>query len=405
MIPMSMRGNLRVSARKIKSSSFLFVLLLGTFPVFARESSAPSVTKSARWFRSNAGGMTLEEVSSRTAALHNEYALLIDFARPGDLPQLLTPFFRNEYQIEIHALYTRGEESRRQWIFRDTRGVTRLVSVLNRDRSAPEPASDEPAAEAESDEAGEASGSDAPTGRAPWGFIEIYNENYRIIEEYMFSDDGEETIIIYSYRGGLLIKAEGRRKNEVEGDENITNTFTDNYRYNRSLSLRSINRLYHEDITALPVRLAFPNRVLDLATQEDFSGDRLAWNPEFFGDFAIRAGYRIEFSTDERGRILTQTLLDNTDTVIWVIQNTWSGNRISSSVKTEGEDTWLIEYEYDGRGDRILERDLRNGVLERMVYAEDGRDVEELYIDGDVVLRAIWEDGRKISENRIRRNR
>ncbi|MDR0584317.1 MAG: hypothetical protein LBG57_08240 [Treponema sp.] len=388
----------------------LSIFLLGNFPAFARE-NGPPVTASARWFRSNAGGMTLEEVSSRAAALHNEYALLIDYARTGDLPETLSPFYRSEYLIEIHALFTRGEESRRQWIFRDNRGVARLVSVLNRDSKSepavkePAPAPEESSAVEESGE--EISGSDEPTGRAPWGFIEIYNENYRITEEYMFNDDGGETVIAYSYRGGLLVKAEGRRKKPPEEgieDGEFIKTFTDDYRYNRSLSLRSINRLFHEDIEVIPVSLTFPNRVLDLAAQDDFSDEKLAVNSEFFGEFDVRPGYRMVFTTDERGRILTQTLLDDSDNVVWLIQNTWSDNRISSALKTEGDDKLLAEYEYDGRGDRIVERNFRNGVLERMVYAEDGRDVEELYMNGVVVLRAEWEDGRKISEKRIRRS-
>jgi hypothetical protein len=393
---------------KLKPVVFFSVLLLGAFPALALE-SGPSTTDSARWFRSNAGGMTLEEVSSRTAALHNEYALLIDHARTGDLPETLAPFYRSDYLIEIHALFTRGEESRRQWIFRDSRGTARLVSVLNRDRKSEPVVKEAPPVSEESEEAGEeTSGSDEPTGRAPWGFIEIYNENYRIIEEYMFSDDGGEMLTTYSYRGGLLIRAEGRRKpaEAVEGSDGgeFIKTFTDDYRYNRSLSLRSINRVFHEDIEALPISLAFPNRVLDLAAQEDFSEEKLAVNSEFFGEFDVKPGYRMVFTTDERGRILTQTLLDDTDTEVWVIQNTWSGNRVSSALRTEGDDEWLVEYEYNDRGDRIIERNLYNGVLERMVYAEDGRDIEELYMNGAVVLRAEWEGGRKISETRIRRN-
>jgi hypothetical protein len=396
---------------KLKPIVFFSVLLLGTFPAFALE-SGPSTTGSARWFRSNAGGMTLEEVPSRTAALHNEYALLIDHARTGDLPEALAPFYRSGYLIEIHALFARGEESRRQWIFRDSSGTARLVSVLNRDRKSEPVVKEAPPVSEESEEAGEeTSGSDEPTGRSPWGFIEIYNENYHITEEYMFSDDGGETLITYSYRGGLLIKAEGRRKpaeavEAAEGSDGgeFIKTFTDDYRYNRSLSLRSINRVFHEDIEAIPISLAFPNRVLDLAAQEDFSGEKITVNSEFFGEFDVRPGYRMVFTTDERGRVLTQTLLDDTDTEVWVIQNTWSGNRVSSALKTEGDDEWLVEYEYNDRGDRIIERNLHNGVLERMVYAEDGRDIEELYMNGAVVLRAEWEDGRKISETRMRRN-
>jgi hypothetical protein len=33
---------------------------------------------------------------------------------------------------------------------------------------------------------------------------------------------------------------------------------------------------------------------------------------------------------------------------------------------------------------------------------EGTREIEELYMDGVVVLQAVWEDGRKISETRMR---
>jgi hypothetical protein len=108
------------------------------------------------------------------------------------------------------------------------------------------------------------------------------------------------------------------------------------------------------------------------------------------------------FTTDERGRILTQTMLDDGDTELWVIRNTWSGERIVSSLKIEGEDERLAEYEYNEAGDRILERNSRNEVLERLVRSEGKTEVEELYMNGKPVLRAVWEDGRKISEERVR---
>jgi hypothetical protein len=370
--------------------------VLAAAAVSALPEAAASPARPARWFRSNAGGMALQETSTRFAALSNEYALLIDSAARRDLPQMLAPYYREQYVIEVHVLYHNGTESRRQWIFRDGKGVTRMVSVLNQRRE--EPAKTPPPETGDS-----ASNSDAPTGRAPWGFIEVYNENYRITGERMFSEDGEENSIEYAYRGGLLIKAEGQRKTSAEGSEALAKTFTDDYRYNRSQSLRLVERIYHGDAEAVPVRLTFPNRVLDLAKEDEFTGEKLAWNSEFFGELEVMPGYRMVFTTDERGRILTQSLLDDTDTVVWVITNTWLENRLVSALKTEGDDLRLVEYEYNSAGERILERNVHNGVLERLVRAEGGgRDIEELYMHGAVILRAVWEDGRKVSEQRIR---
>lgn len=402
MIPVVMRGNLRVSAGS-RAAAFLSLILLGALPAAAQEGG-----RQPRWYRSNAGGMALEETATRFAALGNEYALLVDYVGARELPPMLAPFYRDQYLIEVHVLYRQGEEQRRQWIFRDGRGIARLVSVLNQPPDEPpRPAETPPPAPAGGENgAGASLSTNEPTGRAPWGFIELYNENYHITGEHMFSDDGGENIIEYTYRGGLLIRAEGRRKTNIAGAVENTKTFTDNYRYNRSSSLRSVERLFHEEAEALPIRLAFPNRVLDAAREKDFIGERLVWNSEFFGDFAVKPGYRMIYTTDERGRVLTQSLLDEEDAEVWVIQNTWSANRIVSALKTEGENKQLIEYEYNGEGERIVERNWRNGVLERMLRAEGGgREVEELYMSGGTILRAVWEDGRKISEERIRQNR
>jgi hypothetical protein len=67
-----------------------------------------------------------------------------------------------------------------------------------------------------------------------------------------------------------------------------------------------------------------------------------------------------------------------------------------------GDDERLTEYEYDSAGDRMLERNFNRGILERTVRSTGNRDIEELYMNGRIVLRAVWEDGRKISEERIR---
>jgi hypothetical protein len=183
-----------------------------------------------RWFRSNAAGMTLEELASRLAALRNEYALGIDFIPPGELPAILASRYEESWQVEVHILYKQGHESRRQWIFRDLEGTARLVAVFNQDLLNPpeleikpvaEP--EEPAAEPEeaggetvnpeADETGEAEGEGEPadgeagtegepaaleaeggdetengggSGPVLTGFIETYNQDGQITGEHLF---------------------------------------------------------------------------------------------------------------------------------------------------------------------------------------------------------------------------
>jgi hypothetical protein len=143
---------------------------------------------------------------------------------------------------------------------------------------------------------------------------------------------------------------------------------------------------------------------MDMAQDTNFVSEKLNINPDFFGDITVAKDDRIVFTTDERGRILTQTLYDDEENIIWEIKNTWSRDRIASMTKKDSEIELLSEYEYDSAGNRILERNYRNGILERVVRTDKNRDIEELYMNDRVILTAVYEDGRKISESRMRNN-
>ena len=352
-----------------------------------------------RWFKSNAGGMTLEEIPSRIVALRNEYALVIDYLAPEEVEPFLQPFFMRDYTIEIRVLYKEGEEHRRQWLFSDEAGITRLNAVF-RPRQTDDQAVSETSPVAPEPEAGEDESVETATAEStPWGFIEIFNENTQIIGDYLFLEDGEEMLTSYFYNEGFIVRAEAERR--LPGEE-YRKVHTDVYRYNRSFSLRHVERLYHDAATVDPVRLVFPYRVLDAAADTNFISENLALGSDFFGSFAVAEGFRMVYDTDPRGRILSQTLLDSGGEVVWVITNTWVGERITVIKKVEGGDQWLTEYVYDSGGKRVEQRDTRNGMLERLVRINGDRETEELYMNGTLVMRAFWEDGRKISEERVR---
>jgi YD repeat-containing protein len=192
----------------------------------------------------------------------------------------------------------------------------------------------------------------------------------------------------------------------TENDETneLEKIYTDYYRYNRSMFLREVMRVFHGEwqIDADPVRVSFPGRIIDAAKETDFIGAKQNTLPDYFGDTFTTKESRIMFDTDERGRILSQALMDAENNTIWVIDNPWTGERITSVRKTEADGEFLTEYEYDDAGNRIIERNLRDGILERRVFFEGNTETEELYMDGQVILRAIWEDGRKVSETRVR---
>jgi len=388
-----------------------------------------------RWFRSNAGGMTLEEVSSRLTALRNTYALVIDYVAPNELEPRLLPFYHSDYTIEIRILYEQREESRKQWLFRDEAGVIRLNAVfiqrsddvsdevsIGMSDNVSDDVSDDIAGLEESDikneliedelienELSEADAIPEPDPSVAGlnretalsaGFIEVFNEQSRIIEDHWLFSDDSEYLITYSYNENTLIRAETKEKSPI-GE--LRAMYVDDYRYNRSNSLRHVERVYHGELKLDPVRLVFPGRVLDAATDKSFFADKLPYGSDYMGSFLVGEDFRILYDTDSRGRILTQTLVNNKDETVWVIKNTWSGDRIVTMVKTEGEDEKITEYEYNDAMDRVVQRDLHNGVLERVVYIEGEKETEELYLDGILALRAYWEDGKKISEERIRR--
>jgi len=443
---------LRVSAKNIIPVVILFLILFAVFyaltdeidlvlPVFTsveekppaaqeeieidvyqidKDRDMPSWAKPARWFRSNPGGMALEEMKSRYAALRNEYALAINYAHSDELPDYLVPYYNENHILEVRILYRKGEQLRTQWIFRDENRATRLNAVFL------EPNKEEPFVREEIIETDDETAQIAEAEIEPEpetedniemeietpviladvksksGFLEIFNEDSFLTEEYRYFENGGISKIEYFLKENLLIKAVYKEWNNKNSGEYIT-LYTDNYFYNRSLSLRNIERVFlNGQKLSDPVRVAFPRRIMDLADTGIFVRERLNVYPDFFGDVYVSKGSRMIFDTDNRGRIMSQILYNSEDKVIWAIHNTWQNNRIVSSVKTEGDTVFLAEFAYNSNGDKVLERNSKNGVLERVVRAEGNAEIEELYMDSAIVLRAVWEDGRKISETWVR---
>jgi hypothetical protein len=405
-----------------------------------------------RWFRSNAGGLALEETPSRLGALRNKYALVIDYMAPDELDPHLIPFYNDQYIIEIRILYEDRIESRKQWLLRDESGNTRVNAVfrLTQDEAVPDDSGDEPGepalADSETDthddlpaelaladtetETGnhselasvdiETDPDDAqesvaevpepgvetpdirtPDARVSAGFIEVYNEKGQITRDYSLFKDGGEILTEYFYNGSALIRAETKEKDPEAWE--YRKIYTDNYRYNRSYSLRNVERVFHEASGVEPVRLVFPGRVIDAAYEKDFLKEKLIITSDFLGSNLAEADFRMVYDTDSKGKVLSQTLYNSNNEVVWTVKNTWAGDRITSILKIEGEEERLTEYEYDSSGDRIVQRDIRNGILERQVFINGAKETEELYLNGAIVLRAFWEDGRKINEERARR--
>jgi hypothetical protein len=430
--------------------------------IFEAPREIPSWVKPARWFRSNSGGMPLEEMKSKTAALRGQYALVIDFTSSDDLPEYLRDYYNENYFIEIRTLFKEGKENRAQWIFRDENYGARLIAVLIEAEQEPEKENTEAAVVTDADNtAGETSVNTAVVtalntsvnadliqntdddinetaeeksdidkkerqAKRPGpasGFIEIYDEKYHLTAEYRYSEKGENSKTEYSYKNGIKVSSLTLLWEDDEGG--YIQAYTDYYRYNRSSFLRAVERVFLMDqqitnsenivggegaeiygVASNVMKISFPHNILAAAKNNSFMGERFNEYPEFFGALFVPKDSKLIYTTDKNGKVLEQTLVneDGEQKVIWKIVNTWSNDRIVKISKTEGETEYIAEYEYNKNGDRVLERNIKDGVLERVVHSEGTKDIEELYMNDKVVLRAVWEDGRKISESRVNKN-
>jgi hypothetical protein len=360
--------------------------------------------------------MALEPAFSRLA-IRGKYALSVGTAEEADIPERLRKYYDPSFHIELRCLYEDGLLTRRQWTFRDDSETARIASVFEDDNS---------------------------------GFIEVYDAGKLIIESHQIAADGSDYITYYYYNRGFLLRAETRlftpRQEEaalpadqaseqavieapapaaVEGIEPVPvplavdipgrepivtvegteePIWTDVYRYTRSNALRSVERHYiRAPIEGRETELMrFPQLVLGVSAENEFIQPASVLSSEFFSDVIVNSGDRILYNTDSRGRVLSEVRRDENDKIIGEIINTWSGDRLVSVAWKSEEEDRLIEYEYDSAGDRVFERNLRNGELERTVRREGEQEIEELYLNGEVALRAVWVEGRKVSEEPIR---
>jgi YD repeat-containing protein len=366
-----------------------------------------------QWYRSNAAGMALESGFSRLVLRENKYALSVKTIPPADLPEALGEYYIPEYQIELRTLYEEGRESRRQWVFRDGSGLARIVAA----GELMENADDEEPVDENDDESRTELGDtpDSPPGINRIQLIELYNEQGLITEEHRLDRDGTDQISRYYYNGQFLLRAETLLKTPAaeDRDEKTELLCTDYSRYTRSASLRSVERVFPRPEPAeqaaegaegeeTPQRITFPRLVWEASANNGFVNPGSAYGSDFFQDILTDSSSRVLYTVDDRGRILTETRQDESGTILGELTNRWSADRLLSVRWKAGEDERLTEYEYDGEGDRIEERNYNKGILERVVRRVGDREVEELYMNNRVVLRAIWENGRKISEERVR---
>jgi hypothetical protein len=371
--------------------------------------------------------MALERSLSQAAALRNRYALSIGPLAPDALPGELQPYYLPFLRVELRTLYEEGRESRRQYLFVDSADRSRLIAVLTEAGEEERPVEGEGPEEA----------------RGSRGYIEEYDDGGAITGARQFMGDGSEYLTAYAYRQGFLIRAEtryisppeppeeelaaeeltaeappqaagpeeagGEDRGELEPPETASPgegrlVSTDHYRYTRTGSLRLVERVFNrkageEDEAS---RFRFPPLSPRAPVNQDFVHPTVAYSSEFLEDVILSDASRVLYATDDRGRILTETRQDENGQTLGEIRNTWSGDRLLRVEWDSPQDQRRTEYDYDQEGERIEERNYAGDELERVVRREGNREVEELYMNGVPILRALWEEGRKISEERLR---
>ena len=418
-----MRKNLRVSLRR---GFFLFLFAALFFAASflpaqeppsdevalydtSYDETAPSLG-SVRWYRSDAAGMALEYIPSRLVALRNEYCLSIERVHPSELPVLLFPYLNEPYRVEKRTLYEKREESRRQWIFRDAKGLARLVSSGST-------AFWDGTTDGDNDDEEKSS-----------GFIEFRNSEGLIYRELRFEENSSEWEFLFFYDEDVLLRAETwfkeapggtTEENAVDADSadsaDSTDSMqepppaaaepffiqvsTDYYLYSRIGALRSINRLLHEGANLS--RITFPRIGAGFSSGDDMMAYGIAHNSRFLSDIHGRDSVKISYNLDSRGRILGEVWKNDDEEVLGEFINSWSGDRLVSILWKSPDEERLVEYEYDGEGNRILERNFNRGVLERRVTSRGDLDTEEIYFDGNLILRAVWDKGVRIFEERF----
>jgi hypothetical protein len=419
-----MRKNL--SALNKKHFVILLIAAFFALGIFlaAQEAAETGLSETAepiKWYRSNASGLAIEMIPSRLAALRYEYCLSVESIAsrrlPGVIPRNIIPYYENGYRVEFRQLYENGAEIRRQWIFRDSKGLARISASGSPDFFSP--VVQRVNEDEDSDEA------------ARKGFIEIRNSAGYVTRELQYDEDLSEWEFRYTYRENVLIRAETWLKgpplpppvqevevlagleDEAEAPLQIVSMvpverkepvlerlFTDSYRYTRSGSLRAIDRTIQEG-TGERSRIGFPALSPRITPREELATHAGVYTTAYFLGAGNLEGLTVNYNLDSRGRVLSEITKNDEGKTVGELRNTWSDNRLTSAFWKSGDDERRIEFEYDNDGEPVVERNFRKGVLERVVNIEGDNEIEEIYMNGNLILRAYWENGLKISEERI----
>jgi hypothetical protein len=409
------------------------------------------------WFISNSAGMALERAMP-LRALREKNALAVREIEQQDLPPQIRKYYTEPWRISCGILYENGKRIKTQWVFRDQAQTALFVAAIGNNGSGFIEWYDDQGLLVEeqrldSDGSGyfiSYSYTNSILLKAEARLVEaVKQEEDETAEDAVAINDIDELvpgISVPEEEGQMLlvendmmgtpitddplpgadgktlavpeevVPASAELMRNPEGPAAIPDFFvavtgreggpvwTDFYRYTRSKGLRSVERVFH-DQDKVPETLRFPRFVEGGPTDISFVERPETYTSTFLSDITDSAPPKIHYTLDGKRRILTETYRGEDDTVIGEIKNVWMDDRLTSVSWIAPGDEREVVYEYDKAGERVGERNYRNGVLERSVVRDGDREIETLFKNGREILRAVWVDGQKVSEEYIGRGR
>jgi hypothetical protein len=399
------------------------------------------------WYISNSAGMALERAMP-LRALREKNALAVHEVKPEDVPREIRKYYSAPWRITCSILYEDGKRIKTQWVFRDQMQIALFVAAISDNGAGFIEWYDDlgflvEEQRLDADGSGyfisysytshillkaEAHLVEAVPQETPGEETPLPEEDEEIVpgilipsaedEPPLLESDMMEVPIIDNLADerpaqipAANIPSAAEAARNPEGPAPIPESFvaitgresgpvwTDFYRYTRSNALRSIERRFHNQ-GAQSELARFPRFVEGGASDINFVDAPTPRLSIFLPDMTSIESSKIDYTFDNKRRILTETYRDAEDAVIGELKNIWENDRLSAVVWTTPKDERRIAYLYDEAGELVKEEDYRNGVMERRVERAGERELETLYKDNKEILKAVWIDGRKVSEER-----
>ncbi|MDR0410301.1 MAG: hypothetical protein LBH18_07920 [Spirochaetaceae bacterium] len=422
-----------------------YILLIQFFAV---TSTLYAAAADVEWYISNSAGMALERVMP-LRALRERNALAVREVKPEDVPREIRKYYSAPWRITCSILYEDGKRIRTQWVFRDQMQMALFVAAISDDGAGFIEWYDDQGLLVEeqrldADGSGyfisysytdnillkaeanfvEAVPQESPPEEAPLpdeleeiipGIMTVPEEDeLPLIESDMTEfpiDENDENIADIN-PPEIPVPSAAEAARNPEGPAPIPESFvaitgresgpvwTDFYRYTRSKALRSIERVFHSQSSQSEL-IRFPRFVEEGPSDLNFVSPPVPRVSIFLPDMMSMETVKIDYTFDNKRRVLTETYRNEEDAVIGELKNVWENDHLAAISWITPDEERRVIYQYDEAGEMLREENYLNGTLERSVTREGEREIETLYKDNKEILRAIWVDGRKVSEERV----